>query len=157
LRKVVKRSENWAVVNDRTFSRPDKNIRQLRGHWSHEFDVKSGLAPHLAVTGIGDKILHFNLLFEEKWRQYQFWLFMSMGWNCVSELRLPTGLLFITYIYIYMSMEPGAVIFTGENPVPVPHCPPQIQHGLTRTRTGASVVSGQRLAACDMAWPTSPG
>ena len=39
----------------------------------------------------------------------------------------------------------------GENPVPVPLCPPQIPHGLTRDRTRASAVRGRRLTAWAMA------
>jgi hypothetical protein len=35
----------------------------------------------------------------------------------------------------------------GEKPVPVPLCPPQILHGLTRDRTRASAVRGRRLTA----------
>jgi hypothetical protein len=35
----------------------------------------------------------------------------------------------------------------GEKPVPVPLCPPQISHGLTRDRTQASAVRGRRLTA----------
>jgi hypothetical protein len=35
----------------------------------------------------------------------------------------------------------------GEKPVPVPLCPPQISHGLTRDRTRASAVNGRRLTA----------
>jgi hypothetical protein len=35
----------------------------------------------------------------------------------------------------------------GEKPVPVPLCPPQISHGLTRDRTRASAVRGRRLIA----------
>jgi hypothetical protein len=36
----------------------------------------------------------------------------------------------------------------GENPVPVPLCPPQISHGLTWDQTQASVVTGQQLTTC---------
>jgi hypothetical protein len=32
----------------------------------------------------------------------------------------------------------------GEKPVPVPHCPPQTPHRLTRDRTRASAVRGRR-------------
>ena len=35
----------------------------------------------------------------------------------------------------------------GKNPVPVPLCPPQILHGLTRNRTRASTVRSLRLIA----------
>jgi hypothetical protein len=35
----------------------------------------------------------------------------------------------------------------GGEPVLVPLCPPQIQHGLTRDRTRASAVGGRRLTA----------
>jgi hypothetical protein len=40
-----------------------------------------------------------------------------------------------------------------EKPVPVPLCPPQIPHGLTRDRTRASAVGGRRLTAWAMARP----
>jgi hypothetical protein len=39
----------------------------------------------------------------------------------------------------------------GEKPVPVPLCPPQIPHGLTRARTWASAVRGRRLTTWVMA------
>jgi hypothetical protein len=42
----------------------------------------------------------------------------------------------------------------GEKPVPVPLCPPQISHGLTRDRTRTSAVGGRRLTAWAMARPT---
>jgi hypothetical protein len=38
----------------------------------------------------------------------------------------------------------------GEKPVPVPLCPPQIPHGLTRERTRASAVRGRRLTTWAM-------
>jgi hypothetical protein len=41
----------------------------------------------------------------------------------------------------------------GEKPIPVPHCPPQIPHELTRARTRASAVRGQRLTTWAMARP----
>jgi hypothetical protein len=45
----------------------------------------------------------------------------------------------------------GGMILTGESeklgekPVPVPLCPPQIPHGLTRARTRDSAVRTRRL------------
>jgi hypothetical protein len=41
----------------------------------------------------------------------------------------------------------------SEKTCPVPLCPPQIPHGLTRARTRASAVRGQRLTAWVMARP----
>jgi hypothetical protein len=41
----------------------------------------------------------------------------------------------------------------GEKPVPVPLCPPQIPHGLTRAWTQASAVRGRRLTTWAMARP----
>jgi hypothetical protein len=41
----------------------------------------------------------------------------------------------------------------GKKPVPVPLCPPQIPHGLTRDRTRASEVRGQRLTTWAVARP----
>jgi hypothetical protein len=42
----------------------------------------------------------------------------------------------------------------GEKPVPVPLCPPQIPHGLTRAWTWASAVRGRRLTTWAMPRPT---
>jgi len=41
-----------------------------------------------------------------------------------------------------------------DKPVPVPFCPPQIPHGLTRSRTRASAVRGRRLTTWAMTRPT---
>jgi hypothetical protein len=41
----------------------------------------------------------------------------------------------------------------GEEPVPMPLCPPQISHGLNRDRTRDSAVRGQRLTAWAIAQP----
>jgi hypothetical protein len=43
---------------------------------------------------------------------------------------------------------------TREKPVPMPLCPPQIPHGLTRDWTWASAVGGRRLTAWAVARPT---
>jgi hypothetical protein len=37
--------------------------------------------------------------------------------------------------------------YSGEKPVPVPLCPPQIPHGVSRDRTRASAVGCRRLTA----------
>ena len=42
---------------------------------------------------------------------------------------------------------------TGDKPVPVPLCPPQIPHEPTRGQAQASVVEGRRLTAWAMARP----
>jgi hypothetical protein len=42
----------------------------------------------------------------------------------------------------------------GEKPVPVPFCPPQITHELTRERNRDSAARGRRLTAWAMARPT---
>jgi hypothetical protein len=64
---------------------------------------------------------------------------------------------FFTKFYKYWSTSgmklTGRNRQLGENPVPVPLCPPQIPHGLTRDRTRASAVRGRRLTAWAMAWP----
>jgi hypothetical protein len=59
-----------------------------------------------------------------------------------------------------MSLESdGGMILTGETeelgekPVPVSLCPPQITHGLTRTRTRDSAVRDRRLTTLAMARP----
>jgi hypothetical protein len=45
----------------------------------------------------------------------------------------------------------GETEVLGKKPVPVPLCPPQIPHGLTRDRTRASVMGCRRLTAWAMA------
>jgi hypothetical protein len=47
----------------------------------------------------------------------------------------------------------GKTEVLGEKPVPLPLCPPQIPHGLTRDRTRASAVGGRQLTAWAMALP----
>jgi hypothetical protein len=44
---------------------------------------------------------------------------------------------------------------TKRKPAPVPLCPPQIPHALTRAQTRAVTVGSQQLAARAMAWPTN--
>jgi hypothetical protein len=78
-------------------------------------------------------------------------VYVNGGEAMSLELRPQTGLLFIPKD---MTMENhGGMILTGENKdleektVPVPLSPTQIQHRLTRARTRASAVTGQRLTA----------
>ena len=49
----------------------------------------------------------------------------------------------------------GETEVLGDKPVPVPFCPLQIPHVLTRDRVRASAVGGRRLTALAMARPTS--
>ena len=44
-------------------------------------------------------------------------------------------------------IDRGKTEVLGEKPVPVPLCPPQIPHGLTRDRTQASALRGRRAMA----------
>jgi hypothetical protein len=69
----------------------------------------------------------------------------------VSELRPPTGLVFIPLV-IYEYGEPrrndidrGETGKIAEKPIPVTFSSPQIAHGLKRARTRASKVRSQRL------------
>ena len=50
-------------------------------------------------------------------------------------------------------IDRGKPKYSGKKPVPLPLCPPQIPHWLTRDRTRASAVRGQRLTAWAMAQP----
>jgi hypothetical protein len=43
----------------------------------------------------------------------------------------------------------GKTKILAEKPVPVPRCPPQIPHELTRNQTRASAVGGRRLTASE--------
>jgi hypothetical protein len=64
----------------------------------------------------------------------------------VSELRLPTGLLFIRQMIHGMESH-GGTMLTGEQKVPLPHSPPQIPRGLNWGRSRASEARWRRLTA----------
>jgi hypothetical protein len=75
-----------------------------------------------------------------------------MGWDYVYELLPLTDILFVPQmIWVWRAMVgwywQGKTEELGEKPVPVPLCPPQISHGLTRARTRVSAVRGRRLTA----------
>jgi hypothetical protein len=83
---------------------------------------------------------------------------MSIGWDYVSELRPPKGVLFFPQmIYEYGALVEwywqGKPEKRGEKPVPVPLCPPQISRGLSRARTRASAVGGRQQTVWAMARP----
>jgi hypothetical protein len=60
----------------------------------------------------------------------------------VSILRIPQ----MIWVWIVtVEYWQGKTEELGEKPVPMPLCPPQIPHGLTRSRTRASAVRGRRL------------
>jgi hypothetical protein len=67
-----------------------------------------------------------------KWLIFSFFRVMEHRWNEIDR---------------------GKPKYSGEKPVPVPFCPPQNPHGLTRDRTRASAVRGRRLTAWAMAQP----
>jgi hypothetical protein len=78
-------------------------------------------------------------------------MFMSMGWEYVTELRPPTDLLLIPpddmWVWIYGEMIfAGKTQELGEKPVPDPRGPPQIPHGLTGAQTRVFAVRGWRLS-----------
>jgi hypothetical protein len=83
---------------------------------------------------------------------------MSMGWNYVSELHhqwpcrsSPDD------IWVWRAMvewyRQGGTEELGEKPAPMPLCPPQIPHRLTRTHTRISAVRDRWLIAWAMARP----
>jgi hypothetical protein len=98
------------------------------------------------LAAIGNKVAHLGP------RSYCLsaqMLFMSTGWDYVSELRPPTGLLFIPKIYEYRATVGWySQVKTeefGEKPAPVLLCPPQIPDGVTRELARASAVRGRRV------------
>jgi hypothetical protein len=86
-------------------------------------------------------------------------LFMSMGRDYASELRPPTGLLFIPQV-IYEYGEPRCNDINRENRkisekiAPLTFRSPQIPYGVSRARTRASTVTGRRLTVWVMPWPS---
>jgi hypothetical protein len=83
---------------------------------------------------------------------------LQWGWDYVSELQSPTGLLFMPQM-IHEYGEPwwsdidGGTEELGEKLVPMPLCPPQIQYGLTWTWTQTSMVRGWPLTTWAMVRP----
>jgi hypothetical protein len=70
----------------------------------------------------------------------------------VSILRIPQMILVWRATVEWYWQEKTEEL--GEKPVPVPLCPPQISHRLTRARTRASTVRGRRLTTWAMVRPT---
>jgi hypothetical protein len=83
-------------------------------------------------------------------------LFMSMEWECLWCAATSGPILFIPQIIYDCGDLQWNDVIDGktEEPrvkhAPVPLCSPQIPHGLTRARTQASAVRGQRLTAWAM-------
>jgi hypothetical protein len=80
-------------------------------------------------------------------------LFMSMGRD-----EAIGGVLFIPNSYMRMETHDGMLLTgqteeLGDKNAPVPLCPPQTLHGLSRARTRASTVRGMRLTAGAKARP----
>jgi hypothetical protein len=100
-----------------------------------------------------DKVVHQRII---SWTSYNFkmavfWdirvMFMSMGWDDVSELQPPSDLLFISqYGATVVWYWQGKAEEVGQTSVLVPTIDP--------TRTDPA-VRGRRLAAWAMAWPCS--
>jgi hypothetical protein len=92
-----------------------------------------------------------------------FLLIMSMGWDYVSKLRPPTGLVFVPHMFLHhiWVWSSHGMVLTGkteeleENSVALPLCPRQISHGLNQARTEASALRGRRLTPWAMARPNA--
>jgi hypothetical protein len=79
---------------------------------------------------------------------------LGMGWDWVHLVRRPlNGLLYPPRMI--GEDECGAVGgSTQRKPAPVPLCPPQMPHYLTRARTQTAAVGSRRLTAWALTWPT---
>jgi hypothetical protein len=79
-------------------------------------------------------------------------ILMSMVWHCISELRIPTGLLLIPQTtYVNMNILSGQNRRTWRK-----ICPSVIlftRNELTRERTRTSAMRGRRLTVLTTAWP----
>jgi hypothetical protein len=69
-----------------------------------------------------------------------------------SILRIPQ-MIWVWKATVEWYSDRGKPMNSEEKPVPVPLCPPQIPHGLTRARTRASAMRGRRLTTWAMARP----
>jgi hypothetical protein len=85
-------------------------------------------------------------------------LFMSMGWEYVSEQQ-PQAAVYSQVIWYgelrWNDIDRGKLKNSENKPVPVPLYPPQISNGTIRARSRASAVRGQRLTAWVMVRPIS--
>jgi hypothetical protein len=108
-------------------------------------------------SNVNQKYVHNSGNSKTKWFMF---LLTSTGRGYVSELRPPTGLLFIPQKIHehgeqrWNDIERGRPKNSGKTPVPVSLCPPQIPHGLTQARIWASAVRGRRLTAQATACPS---
>jgi hypothetical protein len=86
-------------------------------------------------------------------------LFMSIRWDCVSELRLPTVMFIPKVIGVYECRATAEWYWQGETEelreksVPMTLFQPQISNELARVRTRAFEVRSWRLTAWAMSWP----
>jgi hypothetical protein len=71
--------------------------------------------------------------------------------TCVSILCIPQ-MIWVWRATVEWYID-GKTVELWEKPAPVPLCPPQIPHGLTKARTRASAVRGRRLTTWAMALP----
>jgi hypothetical protein len=94
-----------------------------------------------------------------------FFIIFLMGWDWVHLVLLPLfGLLYQPQMTDDNNDDCGVIggmrinrrnRSTRRKPAPVPLCPPQIPHDLTRARTRAAAVGSLRLIAWAMARPLS--
>jgi hypothetical protein len=76
------------------------------------------------------------------------------GLLCNPVMKMISFFLFFRLMeHRWNEIDRGKPKYLGEKPVPMPLCPPQIPHGLTRYRTRASAVRTRRLTAWAMARP----
>jgi hypothetical protein len=86
-------------------------------------------------------------------------LLKSRRWDYVSELGPPTSQLYFIPQMIWVWTATVEWYWQGEirrirrKLVPVPFCPSQMPHGLTRVRTQDSAVRRRRLTTWTMVWP----
>jgi hypothetical protein len=75
------------------------------------------------------------------------------GFLCNPMMKTMMMMMIIFFVLFLVMEHQGKPKYSGEKPVPMPLCPPQIPHGLTRDRTRACAVGGRRLTAWAMARP----
>jgi hypothetical protein len=81
------------------------------------------------------------------------------GLLCNPAMQMKMMIIFCPFLSNGAPVEwnwQGKTKVLGQKPVPVPLCPPQIPHGLSRDQTRASAVGGRRLTASAMARPCPP-
>jgi hypothetical protein len=93
---------------------------------------------------LSDTDLPYTYFFSWRWGE----LDPSMDTCLYASILCITQMIWVWRATVEWYIDGGKPKNAEKNPVPVPLCPPQIPHGLTRVWTWASAVRSRRLTTC---------